>query len=564
MDTEAVINIQKKGLIMHRLIYVIFFLQRILFQFENKEVRLRNTMFILGFLVVCELIEEIFYHVNYFNKLNVLRVIRYLQCLSATIMLAFLQSSQDSGIMVIGLLIMFLVDFFLTMGISDKGRAVFYVVCVGLPIVLVIFTKMAISSTERWMFLFFDLLMLLLVLAAEAYSFVNYMSTMEQKLLDQRHEFAQIVEKNENILNIQKKLKNTNGQLNLQKVDLQNANKMIKEANKEMTAQAEIMHYIASSFKVPKISNQITDAIMQIKKLGFCAVYIKENVYLNKHANYVIKTNIGQLRGKIKERMEDIYHEMISTQKAELIYHERLKEEFPFLKDVNINSIYIKILGVENETYGLFMIGDCRKNLFLGNMSFYDTIIAQYDIAIGNAKIYNEMQDMARKDGLTGINNRTHFMKLFKTSVAEVIEKNSYISVALFDIDKFKSVNDTYGHLAGDEVIKRIASVAESCIGKYNGFVCRYGGEEFVAVLPDMKLELAQPIIEELFEEICCQVVSYNEWKIAMSVSIGLTAYPEVCNNPDDLLKRADWCMYYAKEHGRHQIKLDDGSIERL
>ena len=210
------------------------------------------------------------------------------------------------------------------------------------------------------------------------------------------------------------------------------------------------------------------------------------------------------------------------------------------------------------------MIGDERRNLFGENMSFYNAIIAQYDIAISNAKIYNEMQHMARKDGLTGINNRIYFNELFKEAVGQMLTSKGCMSVALFDIDKFKSVNDTYGHLAGDEVIKRIASVTEQCIDKYNGFVCRYGGEEFVAALPNRKLEIAQPIIEELFEEICRQVVHYNEWDIGMSVSIGLTAYPEVCKNPDELLKRADWCMYYAKEHGRHQINVDDGSIEKM
>ena len=112
--------------------------------------------------------------------------------------------------------------------------------------------------------------------------------------------------------------------------------------------------------------------------------------------------------------------------------------------------------------------------------------------------------------------------------------------VALFYIDKFKSVNDTYGHLAGDEVIKRIASVAEQCIDKYNGYVCRYGGEEFVAALPGCKLEIAQPIIEELFEEICKQVVHYNEYDIPMSVIIGLTAYNEIYINQKKQLKTAE------------------------
>ena len=84
-----------------------------------------------------------------------------------------------------------------------------------------------------------------------------------------------------------------------------------------------------------------------------------------------------------------------------------------------------------------------------------------------------------------------------------------------------------------------------------------------MAVLPGKKLEIAQPVIEELFEALCRQVVQYNEYEIHMSVSVGVTAYPEVCTDPEDLLKRADWCMYYAKEHGRHQINVDDGSIHR-
>lgn len=563
MDTKSVIEIQKKGIFMHRLIYVIFILQRLLLQFEMKEVSVRNTVCILSLILLCEAVEEIFFYTNYFNSLMVIRVVRYIQCLLATLVLVFLQISDDSEIMIIALLIMLMVDFFLTMDITERGRAVFYVVCIGMPMLIVVFVKVAIHTSGQWMFLFFDILMLLLVLVTEAALFVEFVVKKDEIILKQRHELAQIVEKNESILNMQEKLQKTNSQLNLQKMDLQNANSKIKEANEEMVAQAEIMHYIASSLEVPKISNQITDALMQVKKLGFCAVYIKENVYLNKHANYVIKTNIGQLQGRIKEWMEDIYLEMVAAGKMEMLYEESLKNEIPFLKDINVNSVYMKVLGIDEENYGLFMIGDQRRNLFNSDMSFYNAIIAQYDIAIKNAKIYNEMQQVARKDGLTGINNRIYFSELFKNAVERMLQMKSCMSVALFDIDKFKSVNDTYGHLAGDEVIKRIAHVAEQCIDKYNGFVCRYGGEEFVAVLPGRKLEIAQPIIDELFEEICSQVVHYNEWDITMSVSIGLTAYPEVCRNTDELLKRADWCMYYAKEHGRHQIKVDDGSIQR-
>ncbi len=563
MDTKSLIELQKKGILMHRLVYIIFFLSRVLMQILDKSIQSENTIFTLVFLVLCAVLEEVFYHFSYFDRIFILRCTRYIQCVLAFGMLCFIQGNGYSGISVIALVIMFLIDFFLTMGVMDKENLITYMVSVGIPILVILISKISVSTSNQWLFLLFDIVILFLVLFFEALAFINYMDNIDSMIFNQRHELESIAEQNENILLMQEKLKNTNDELTLQKIDLQNANRQIKMANQEMVAQAEILHYIAMSFDVSKISNQITDAIMQVKKLGFCAVYIRENVYLNKHANYVIRTDIGLLQSKIRENIAGLYLDMTAREEKESVFHENIKEIFPFLKEVNINSVYIKVLGLDNDTYGLFMIGDSRNNLFADNMSFYDAIIAQYDIAISNAKIYNEMQQMARKDGLTGINNRIYFTQLFKETVAQVQAENGCMSVALFDIDKFKSVNDTYGHLAGDEVIKRIASVTEACIEQYDGFICRYGGEEFVVVLPGKKLEIAQPIIEELFEELCRQVVQYNEYEIHMSVSVGLTTYPEVCADPEDLLKRADWCMYYAKEHGRHQINVDDGSIHR-
>ncbi len=563
MDTKSLIELQKKGILMHRLVYIIFFLSRVLLQILDKSIQSENTIYILVFLVLCAVLEEVFYHFNYFDKIVISRCTRYMQCVLASGMLCFIQGNGYSDISVIALVIMFLIDFFLTMGVMDKENLITYMISVGIPILVILICKISVSTNNQWLFLLFDIVILFLVLFFEALAFVNYMDNIDSMIFNQRHELDSIAEQNENILQMQEKLKNTNDELTLQKIDLQNANRQIKMANQEMVAQAEILHYIAMSFDVSKISNQITDAIMQVKKLGFCAVYIRENVYLNKHANYVIRTDIGLLQSKIRENIAGLYVDMTAREEKEAVFHENIKEIFPFLKEVNINSVYIKVLGLDNDTYGLFMIGDSRENLFADNMSFYDAIIAQYDIAISNAKIYNEMQQMARKDGLTGINNRIYFTQLFKETVAQMQAEDGCMSVALFDIDKFKNVNDTYGHLAGDEVIKRIALVTEAYIEQYDGFICRYGGEEFVVVLPGKKLEIAQPVIEELFEELCRQVVQYNEYEIHMSVSVGLTAYPEVCADPEDLLKRADWCMYYAKEHGRHQINVDDGSIHR-
>ncbi len=563
MNIELALKLQKKGIMMHRIVLVVFLLQRLTLHLVYRELHWKNSLLMLIFIVLCAVLEETLSFSSAFKNIWVLRAVRMIQCTCCAIMIVFTESTTDSGTMVLALLVMFVVDLFLTFDVTDKSYALGSAAIMGIIIIIILLIRMTVHKDNEWMFMLFAAALIGVVLICEAFSFAEYIKFKDEELLSERRKFENIVEKNENILNMQYKLRNTNDQLNIQKIDLQRANKQIKEANEEMKVQEEIMRYIATSFDVTNISNKIVDSIMNVKKLGFCAVYIKENVYHNKKRNYVIKSNVSTLEEKIKQNMEEIYYQMIRTNSSEKIINDKVGEQITFLKDVNINSVYIKLLGGKKERYGLFMVGDSKLNLFDENRSFYNAIIAQYDIAISNVKIYNNMQHMARTDGLTGINNRLYFNELFDETAKKIVEEKGKLSVALFDIDKFKNVNDTYGHLAGDEVIKRIAKVTAECIDENDGFICRYGGEEFVVALPDKDIKEAEPIIQTLFEKLCSQVVTYNDNDIKLSVSVGLTSYPEFCDNTEDLLKRADWCMYYAKEHGRKQMKLDDGKLEK-
>lgn len=563
MDVSAMVKQQKTELILHRTVYTIFLLLSIFLQYERHDMSIWNFVVFVVFLVLSMILEELFCRLDYFKNKLVIRLFRYFQCFISIALLCFMKLNDVSNVSIVILLVMFLIDFFLTMDIVDKNSLFNYVAYISIPVVVVLLFRLIFLDLNTWIIVVFNVIVILFVAFSEARSLIGYVDNIEHKLFTQQSEMEDILKKNQEIIEIQNKLQDTNYELNTQKNDLKNANKQIREANAEIKAQTDVLHYMALSFNVTKISNQITDAIMQVKKLDFCAVYIRKDVYRNKKANCVVKATDEVLFERLSSNLESIYTNMIEKKQMELLYHDELKVYYPFLKDFGLRTIYMKVLGLDNETYGLFMIGDKRMNLFDDKMAFYEGIIAQYDIAISNAKVYNDMQYMAQKDGLTGINNRIHFNHLFIQEAHRIVENNGCMSVALLDIDKFKNVNDTYGHLAGDEVIKRIASVTEEYIEKYDGFVCRYGGEEFVAVLPNRNLEVASAIIEELFEKLCEQVVHFNEYDIHMSVSIGITSYPEVCTDTEELLKRADWCMYYAKEHGRHQIKVDDGTIER-
>lgn len=240
MDSKSMIELQKKEILMHRLVYVIVFFYRILLQFLDNEIVFRNTLRILGFIVLCAVLEEVFYHNDYFGKILVVRILRYVQCMLAAIMLCFMQSNDSLSIAVIAILIMFLVDFFLTMSVAEKDTLVAYMLYVGIPILVILIFKISTVHNVNWFFMFFNVGILLLVLFFEAMTFVNYMRNMDSLLFSQRHKLDSIAEKNENILQMQEKLKSTNNALTLQKIDLQNANRMIKMANEEIDRKSVV------------------------------------------------------------------------------------------------------------------------------------------------------------------------------------------------------------------------------------------------------------------------------------------------------------------------------------
>lgn len=551
METKEVFELQKKQMMLHRVMYAAFLLLRILFQFENDEIVLENNAIIIGFVLVSILGEELLSYKDYFNSVWLLRMVRYIQCMFVGFTFVSLHGIKNPKIMFLTFVIMYLIEILFTID-TEKQKMFICFLAVAIPILC--------GAAAKHINCFLDLLLFFILLGGAVFIYADYAMHMEKKYFKKLNELETVKEQNENISTVQEYLKNSNAQLNLQKIELQKANEQIKNSNEEMRAQTEVLKYVAEAVEIPKVSTQIVDAIMKTKKIGFCAVYVKEDVYYNGQPFYAIRTDIAQLQSKLKDSMESICNFLVSKGVTENIYNENLRENFPFLKDVYINSVYIKVLTLNGEVYGMFMMGDNRRHLFDDNMTFYQVILAQLDNAINNARNHNRMQFMARKDGLTKVNNRVYFTQLFNEVSNEMKWNNGNLSVALLDIDKFKNVNDTYGHLAGDEVIKRVASITEKCIDKYDGFICRYGGEEFVAVLPNRNLEVAHPIIEELFEELCSQIVHYNEWNIPVSVSIGLTSYPEACADPSDLLRRADNAMYCAKEHGRHQIKVDKGN----
>ncbi|MDP8217677.1 MAG: GGDEF domain-containing protein [Candidatus Theseobacter exili] len=162
---------------------------------------------------------------------------------------------------------------------------------------------------------------------------------------------------------------------------------------------------------------------------------------------------------------------------------------------------------------------------------------------------------MASKDGLTGVYTNRHFMEIMKMSVSRSKRHQRSLSVLMLDLDLFKNINDTYGHQAGDYVLKETASIVIKNLREEDLFA-RYGGEEFILLLPDTILNNAILVAEKIRRIIDLNQYIYNGKEMEVTVSIGVASL-EQKDNSSKLIERADKALYLAKNNGRNRCECE-------
>lgn len=170
-----------------------------------------------------------------------------------------------------------------------------------------------------------------------------------------------------------------------------------------------------------------------------------------------------------------------------------------------------------------------------------------------------ELQRMAVTDGLTGLYNRRHLEERLKEMFDHASRLHEPLACALFDMDHFKSVNDTYGHQAGDEVLKQLAHLLKSSARDIDR-VGRYGGEEFMVILPGTVLDAAVTFAERARHEVEKHIFTYEGGTLRRTLSCGVAAWPHPrIKHRDALVKASDDALYVAKALGRNRVVRFDG-----
>jgi len=176
--------------------------------------------------------------------------------------------------------------------------------------------------------------------------------------------------------------------------------------------------------------------------------------------------------------------------------------------------------------------------------------------SIGNINLFEKSQVQAHTDGLTGLVNYRTFYELLEKELHRCQRYGGQVSAIMVDIDNLKTINDTFGHRAGDAAIKKVSAKIVVCTRKID--ICaRYGGDEFAIILPSTSLTDATVVAERIVKEVALAPIMWEQHKIPLSVSIGVGQY-DGDMNPDEITRCSDNALYAAKQAGKNTVRVFD------
>ncbi len=216
----------------------------------------------------------------------------------------------------------------------------------------------------------------------------------------------------------------------------------------------------------------------------------------------------------------------------------------------NAHNVVIVPLSTERQAIGALIVEHDERRGSRVERRVVATVerFASYGaVALRNAWLLDEVQRVAVTDGLTGLANRMRFQETLQNELDRAARAGESLALAMLDLDRFKALNDTYGHQAGDRALRLAAdAIAESC--RSWDTPGRYGGEEFAVILPRTGADDAQGIAERFRAAIADRA--------GVTVSIGVAVYPLDGGTPDALIGAADVALYESKRGGRDRVTL--------
>jgi diguanylate cyclase (GGDEF)-like protein/PAS domain S-box-containing protein len=226
---------------------------------------------------------------------------------------------------------------------------------------------------------------------------------------------------------------------------------------------------------------------------------------------------------------------------------------------LGVKHMYLCIpILAQGETLGILHLQatDDVPQLNASELSFKTTFAAQVGLSIANIRLREALRTQSVRDALTGLYNRRYLEETLEREMRRAARAAHSLGILMIDLDHFKKFNDTYGHDAGDAVLRETGVSLTKGI-RAEDFVCRFGGEEFVVILPTADPETSRARAERLRMKIRELTVMYQGKSLGMvTISVGVAAFPAHGTSPKELMSAADAALYEAKRGGRDQVVM--------
>jgi diguanylate cyclase (GGDEF)-like protein/PAS domain S-box-containing protein len=239
------------------------------------------------------------------------------------------------------------------------------------------------------------------------------------------------------------------------------------------------------------------------------------------------------------------------------LYDEDAKPPCRHMLEARPAVSYCLPMVAQNEILGILHLQSSSKdNLTESKRQLTYTIVEQAGMALSNLKLREALREQSIRDPLTGLYNRRYMEEVLKQHLRRVTRHLHPLGIIMIDIDHFKSFNDTYGHAAGDALLRELGRFLQSHI-RAEDVACRYGGEEFILIMPDAFLETARQRAEYLREQAKeVHIHDIGRSLTGITLSLGVAIYPQHGRTMETVMRAADAALYRAKQEGRDRVVM--------
>lgn len=333
----------------------------------------------------------------------------------------------------------------------------------------------------------------------------------------------------------------------------------IQEELKDLKDVLSVAQVVVSSLELDEVLRNILYSAMAVMDMpaGSVALYDEPLGQLTLHAHVGLSENFLQrFRWPVKEG--SLIHRVLDE--GELFIIEDVQGGFccdeALILQEGVRALVAIPLKIQNKVVGLICLDDFVPRRFAPNRLKVLSILASFAaMSIDNACLHQRTQHLAVTDGLTGLYNHRQFRLMLKDEIIRARRYDKPMTLLMFDVDNFKAFNDRHGHLKGDRALVAVAEILRSAM-RESDMVFRYGGEEFVVILPETVIDVALTAAERARRDIEEKSPRYlnGELPQGVTVSVGVAAYPRDGQDRDALLQVADALLYQAKREGKNRV----------